>query len=313
MTPRSAVIVRELRHEAHDVVSLTLVREDGGELPPWTAGAHIDVELPTGLRRSYSLCGDPSSTRTYRIAVHREAGSRGASEYVHMYLRPGQVLHVSEPRNHFPLVDASRYWFVAGGIGITPVLTLAREVSGRAPFTLLYLGRGASTFAFREELAQLEGSVVVHDSLVLGRCDLRTALVGVGAGTAVFACGPEQLLEALDELAAQWPAGTLHTERFHPRTRVASPRTAFEVVWQPDGTTSPVPATRSALEAMEESRLPVTGSCREGVCGTCEVVVVGGVPEHLDDVVEDHAVEGGERFYPCVSRALSPTLVVRPS
>ncbi|MFB2582400.1 2Fe-2S iron-sulfur cluster-binding protein [Herbiconiux sp. P15] len=303
--------VRTLGYEADDVISLVLERTDGAALPAWTAGSHIDVELPTGLTRQYSLCGDPRELGTYRVAVLRDAASRGASEYVHMFLRPGQQIRIGEPRNHFPLVPAERYFFIAGGIGVTPVLPLARQAAEHAPASVLYLGRGGTSLAFQDELHESAAEVSIHDSRVAGRHDLSTFLSGLDETTAVYVCGSDRLISAVEALAEEWPAGVLHTERFKPRPRVSTVAADFDVTWQPSGETFTIPADRSALDVLEEAGLPVGGSCRQGVCGACELVAVSGTPDHLDDVVDDHDRTEGERFFPCVSRAETPSLTVR--
>lgn len=272
-----------------DVVSLVL-RGDEGPLAPWEPGAHIDLELPNWLTRQYSLCGDPGNLSEYRIAVRHDPLSRGGSEYVHLFLQPGRTLPVSVPRNHFPLLPADEYLFVAGGIGITPILPMLRAaVASGAAVTLAYAGR-----PFAAELTAEHG-----ERVRLGRPDL-TALAREFPAAAVYCCGPASMVDAAE---AAFPA--VHTERFEPARRTFGPGTAFEVACARSGGTIPVPADETLLDALNHAGRPVPSACREGVCGSCEVVVLAGDPEHRDDI---GAAPG--RMYPCVSRALSPRLVL---
>ncbi|MFI5590377.1 PDR/VanB family oxidoreductase [Amycolatopsis sp. NPDC051758] len=281
---------------ADDVVSLVL-RGDEGLLEPWEPGAHIDLALPNWLTRQYSLCGDPGDLSAYRIAVRLDPLSRGGSEYVHWYLRPGRTLEVSSPRNHFPLVPAPEYLFLAGGIGITPMVPMLRAaVSAGAAASLVYVGRSASTMPFAAELRATYGERVrLFDH---GRPDLATLAVGPEAE--VYCCGPASMLSAAEAIFPR-----LHTERFQPTQRVFGPDTAFEVVCGRSGQTLQVPADESLLDVLNHAGRPVPSGCREGVCGSCELSVLDGEPEHRDDI----GAPAG-RMYPCVSRARSPRLVL---
>ncbi|WP_103347462.1 PDR/VanB family oxidoreductase [Amycolatopsis sp. CA-128772] len=272
-----------------DVVSLVL-RGDEGPLAPWEPGAHIDLELPNWLTRQYSLCGDPADRSAYRIAVRHDPLSRGGSEYVHLFLRPGRTLSVSFPRNHFPLLPAPEYLFVAGGIGITPILPMLRAaVASGAAATLAYAGR-----PFAAELSAEYGNRVRP-----GRPDL-VALAREFPSAEVYCCGPASMLDAAE---AVFPR--VHTERFQPTPRTSGPDTPFEVEFTRSGGTIPVPADESLLDALNNAGRPVPSACREGVCGSCEVTVIEGEPDHRDDI---GAAAG--RMYPCVSRARSPRLVL---
>ncbi|WP_410596344.1 PDR/VanB family oxidoreductase [Amycolatopsis sp. lyj-23] len=278
-----------IEHLTGDVVSLVL-RGDEGPLAPWEPGAHIDLELPNWLTRQYSLCGDPADLSAYRIAVRHDPLSRGGSEYVHLFLQPGRTLSVSLPRNHFPLRPAAEYLFVAGGIGITPIVPMLRAaVASGAAVTLAYAGR-----AFAAELAARYG-----DRVRLGRPDL-AALAREFPAAEVYCCGPASMVDAAE---AVFPR--LHTERFEPTRRTFGPDTPFEVGCARSGSTIQVPADETLLDALNHAGRPVPSACREGVCGSCEVVVLAGEPEHRDDI---GAAAG--RMYPCVSRARSPRLVL---
>ncbi|MET9296638.1 PDR/VanB family oxidoreductase [Streptomyces sp. NPDC003077] len=309
------VIVRELRWEAAGVVSVLLARPDGGRLPAWQPGAHIDLLLPTGIVRQYSLCGSPSDPFAYRVAVRRDAASRGGSEYVHAFLRPGQPLRIRGPRNHFRFEPADSYLFVAGGIGITPILPMARQAAAwGASWQLVYAGRTAASMAFRDTLGALaphQDAVRVYPGDEGGRMPLEALLGQARPGTAVYACGPGPLLDAVSDGAAHLPRGTVHVERFRPRAGEGTRQdAAVEVVCARSGRTVNVAAERSVLDALSDAGLPVAGSCRQGVCGTCETRVLEGVPDHRDGILSEEEREKGDRMYLCVSRARTPRLVL---
>lgn len=284
-------ILERVEHITGDVVALVL-RGDEGPLAPWEPGAHVDLELPNWLTRQYSLCGDPGDLSSYRVAVRHDPLSRGGSEYVHLFLQPGRTLRVSRPRNHFPLLPAAEYLFVAGGIGITPIVPMLRSaVASGAAVTLVYAGRSRP---FAAELTSRYG-----DRVRLERPDF-AALAAEFPAAEVYCCGPASMVDAAE---AVFPR--VHTERFEPTRRTFGPDTPFEVVCARSGGTIQVPADESLLDALNHAGRPVPSACREGVCGSCEITVVEGEPEHRDDI---GAAAG--RMYPCVSRALSPRLVL---
>jgi ferredoxin-NADP reductase len=296
---------------ATDVVTLTLVDPGGDALPAWTPGAHIDVDLGTGLVRQYSLCGDPDDPERWRIAVLREAAGRGGSRRVHELARAGEKLPVRGPRNHFPLVDADRYVFLAGGIGITPILPMVRRVAAqRRPWTVVYGGRSRTWMAVVDELRTVPGGeleIVPQDER--GLPDLPAVLGAPVERTAIYCCGPEPLLAAVERESAHWPAGTLHRERF-TAAPVAVEGGPFEVVLQRSGMRLTVPEHEPLLDVLEGAGVEVDNSCRAGICGTCLVRVRSGEPDHLDDVLSDDERERGEVMLPCVSRARSGLLVL---
>lgn len=296
---------------ATDVLTITLVDPGGHDLPTWTPGAHVDVDLGGGLVRQYSLCGDPDDPRRWRIAVLREPAGRGGSQRVHDAVRAGGTLPVRGPRNHFPLVEADRYVFVAGGIGITPILPMLRRAAalGR-PWTALYGGRSRDSMAFADELRGVPGgdlTLVPQDEH--GLPDLPAVLGAPTDRTAVYCCGPEPLLAAVERETAHWPAGTLHRERF-TATPVVAEGGAFEVVLQRSGMRLTVPEYEPLLDVIEDAGVEVENSCRAGICGTCLVRVCSGEPDHQDDVLSDDERERGEVMLPCVSRARGGLLVL---
>jgi ferredoxin-NADP reductase len=298
---------------AEGVVVLDLRAPDGADLPAWSAGAHVDLRLPGGLTRQYSLCGDPGEASVWRIAVLREPESRGGSAHVHESLVEGVEVEVRGPRNHFPLVPATRYLFIAGGIGITPMLPMidAAEAAGAA-WELHYGGRSRRSMAFLESLEEVTGQrVTLHPQDEVGLIDLDRLLGTPQPGTLVYCCGPEPLLQAVEQHCAEWPAGTLHVERFAPK-EVGEPvlTDAFEVELAASGLSLTVPPEKSVLQVVEEAGVPVLSSCTEGTCGTCETTVLSGEVDHRDSLLTPAEQAANDTMFICVSRAACPKLVL---
>lgn len=304
--------VTQVRVEASDVVSLRLQRADGLALPDWVPGAHIEVELgPERLLRHYSLCGRQDEAE-WRIAVLREPRTRGGSAYVHDSLGVGATFPARGPRNNFALVDAERYVFVAGGIGITPILPMARTTTAAGrPTTLLYGGRRRAGMVFLEEVQALSGADVrVCPEDEVGLLDLGDLAVPE-EGTAVYCCGPKPLLDAVDATCAAWPPGSVHREIFTTTPEPSHDADgAFEVRLARSDRRLTVSADCTLLEALEAAGYDHPHSCRAGICGTCLVDVLDGEPEHLDDVLSDEERESGAVILPCVSRSRSAVLVL---
>ncbi|MFD5595155.1 PDR/VanB family oxidoreductase [Streptomyces griseorubiginosus] len=304
-----AELVVERREVAADgVLALTLRHPLGEQLPAWEPGAHIDVLLGPGLERQYSLCGDPADGTQWRIAVLREPVGRGGSAHVHEQLNQGDKVRVRGPRNHFALRPAPRYLFIAGGIGITPILPMlaAAEAEG-AQWTLLYGGRTRNSMAFTEELSRYGDRVTVAPQDETGLLDLPSVLDGVPEGTLVYCCGPGPLLDAVEQ---RCPAGLLHVERFAPKEQQEGENTEFEVELAQTGTTVTVGPDVSVLDAVRASGVEVLFSCTEGTCGTCETDVLEGTPDHRDSVLTDEEREAGETMMICVSRCRGKRLVL---
>ncbi len=301
------LIVEEQRLAAEGVMSLVLARPDGSPLPEWSPGAHIDLVLDNGLTRQYSLCGDPADRYRWEIAVLREPDGRGGSAFVHDRLTPGAVVAAGGPRNHFALVDAPRHLFIAGGIGITPILPMLRAASS---WQLVYGGRQRASMAFLDRLAGYGDRVSVRPQDETGLLDLDALLGTPRDDTLVYCCGPEPLLAAVEERCARWPAGALHVERFTPLQVDTSADQPFEVVLERCGRTLTVPAGASILRVVEEAGIPVLSSCQEGTCGTCETGVLDGEPDHRDTVLTDAERAVGDVMMICVSRSRSPRLVL---
>lgn len=293
------------------VVALTL--RAGQPFPPWAPGAHIDLIL-NGRQpvRQYSLCGDPADRTRWRVAVRREPAGRGSSRYVHDRLRVGDLVRVGGPRNRFPLVHSARYLFIAGGIGITPILPMiaAADAAG-ADWRLAYGGRRRSGMAFRDELAGYGDRATVHPRDEAGRLPLDALLGSPQADTLVYCCGPESLLAAVEQRCAAWPPGSLHVERFAARPLAEPIRDrAFDVVLARTGLTLTVPPDRSVLSVVEQAGAPVLYACAEGSCGTCETPVLEGRPDHRDSVLTDDERRACDRMLLCVSRSCTPRLVL---
>jgi ferredoxin-NADP reductase len=306
------VLVRNRSDVARDVVALDLVAVNGRPLPPWTPGSHVDLVLPGGLERQYSLCGDPGDRSSYRVAVLREPLGRGGSAAVHDHLAVGSAVRLRGPRNHFVFdaVTDLRTVFVAGGIGITPVLPMlaAAEAAGSV-WELHYAGRSRSTMAFAQELVDAHPErVVLYPADEGRRLDLDRLVAGGPAGR-IFCCGPRRLVDATEAAAGRADGWTLHAERFEAR-EVGPPlwSEAFEVELAITGTTLTVPPDRSILEIIEESGAVVVSSCRAGTCGSCETPVLDGTVEHRDSVIGPDG--GSMSMMICVSRAACPRLVL---
>ena len=305
------VSVRARREAADGIVVLDLERASGA-LPHWSPGAHIDVVLPGGVERQYSLCGSLSDRATWRIGVLRE---REASVWLHENAHPGAALRVRGPANHFLFAPTAgrSYVFVAGGIGITPIVptTEAAEAAGSA-WTLLYAGRSRRTMAFADELADRYGGRVEVFAADEGRrLDLEARLGTPVARGVVYACGPARLLEALDAAMSGWPRGSLHVERFE--AKVLGPPVwtePFEVDLMMSGLTVTVPPEKSVLDVVEEYGAVVPSSCRVGTCGTCEVPVIDGEVEHRDSVLSPEEQEANRTMMLCVSRAACPRITL---
>jgi ferredoxin-NADP reductase len=310
------LIVRRRRTPADGVVVLDLAHPEGEDLPRWEPGAHVDLLLSDSLTRQYSLCGDSADASVWRVGVLRDPNSRGGSQYVHDNLQEGVTLRVRGPRNHFPLVDAPHYRFIAGGIGITPIFAMLEEVQREGnDWTLLYGGRTRASMAFADELAErYPDRVTVWPQDERGFLDLAAPLKDPEDDTLVYCCGPEGLLTAVEQQCAHWPAGTLHIERFAAKAPTAEEAAEaldrFEVVCHRTGVTLEITSDTSILETLEEADVPIMASCYEGVCGTCEARVLQGTPDHRDSMLTEAEQAAGEVMLVCVSRSRTERLVL---
>ncbi|MEU9475176.1 PDR/VanB family oxidoreductase [Streptomyces sp. NPDC048191] len=295
--PRSRAL--RLLVTSHETIAEGVVqlRLEGVDLPRWEPGAHLDLVLPSGLVRQYSLCGDPEDTSAYTVATRLVEGGRGGSREVHEQVTEGMELQVRGPRNRFPLVEAPSYVFVAGGIGITPLLAMLRALPENAEWRLLYAGRDRASMPFLEEVEKLGGDRV---AVVEGRPDLDALQVSEGA--AVYCCGPEGLMTAV---AARFP--DVRLERFTPCT-ASGVDTGFEVELRRSGRTLTVPADSTVLAAVRRELPGTAYSCEQGFCGTCQQRVLEGEIDHRDELLTDE--ERADSMLICVSRARSDRLVL---
>jgi ferredoxin-NADP reductase len=299
---------------AEGVVVVRLAAPDGGDLPEWSAGAHIDLVFDNGLTRQYSLCGSTAVRSEWVIGVLLDPQSRGGSKFVHEHLHEGATVTVRGPRNHFALAGAERYQFIAGGIGITPIRTMIEAAAARgADWQLLYGGRTRASMAFVDELSAYAERVTVHPADEHGLLPLGELLGEPRPGTLVYCCGPEPLLNAVEEACRQWPEGSLHIERFAAK-QVDEPAegalASFEVECQRSGVTVTVAGEQTIYDALEAAGIDVLGSCLEGVCGTCECEIIEGEVDHRDSVLSDADRARNDVIMICVSRSRSERLVL---
>jgi vanillate O-demethylase ferredoxin subunit len=312
------VRVASRRTEAQDICSLELVPVDGTALPAFTAGAHVDVHLPGGLVRQYSLCNRPGETHRYQIGVLRDAASRGGSQSVHDALIDGTELAISAPRNLFPLSEgAPHHLLLAGGIGITPLLAMAEHLSAQgASFALHHCTRSRERTPFVARIAaSAYASQVQHhfdDSGKAQQLDLPATLAQAPAGTHLYVCGPTGFMEAVLGAArsAGWAEDRLHREYFAAAPVDTANAGGFELEIASTGRVIPVRADQTALAALLEAGLDIPMSCEQGVCGTCLTGVKAGTPDHRDQYLTTEEREACDQFLPCCSRANSARLVL---
>jgi ferredoxin-NADP reductase len=293
-----ALVVEDVTCAAEGVVSLRLIRPDRGDLPPWRPGAHVDVGLPSGRVRQYSLCGEPANRHVYRIAVRRIADGGGSRE-VHD-LQRGAVVTVRGPRNAFAFIPVDKYLFVAGGIGITPLRPMISDAIGRgADWRLVYTGRTRASMPFLDELAALDAERVhIRPDDEFGAPDGKRIVGQAPHGAALYCCGPPPMIAAIRaELPAERVA-TLHYERFSPAPVVGG--RPFDLELARSGEVLAVGAGQTALDAVRAVRPGIAYSCQQGFCGTCPVALIGGAVDHRDRCLTD--VQRESRFALCVSR-----------
>ena len=309
------VQVAQVRAEARDVMTLELRAPAGGTLPPFEPGAHLDLHLANGLVRQYSLTNDWRERDRYVIGVGRVADSRGGSEYVHANLRAGAQVQISAPRNNFSLdPSATRFLFIAGGIGVTPIMAMIRWcVANARPWRLIYAARSRQRAAFYEDLCALaKDCAQFHFDDESGQVlDVARAMASWSEGERIYCCGPAPLMEAVKALSETLPQGTVRFEWFTtPETDRPQDSESFSVRLERSGTEFLVPPDKSILEVLEEHGIELPFSCREGLCGTCVTGVLAGEPDHRDYVLSDEERESGKLMTICCSRSKSPTLTL---
>lgn len=309
------LLVTARTEEAEGICSFELEPALGGQLPPFTAGAHIDVRVHPRIVRQYSLCGDPAERRRWRIAVLREPASRGGSSGMHEEVHPGSLLRVSEPRNHFPLVAAPHRLLLAGGIGVTPILAMAKTLrrDGQS-FDLHYCSRSAARTAFRAEIVSEFGADAhfhFDDGPASQKFDAAQVLSSVPSATHLYVCGPAGFMDHVLATARRlgWAEERLHREYFAAPAATTDGH-AFQVRLARAGASLHIPADKTVLEVLLAAGIDVPHSCESGVCGTCATRVIEGAPDHRDSYFTDAEREMGGRFTPCCSRSKTPVLVL---
>lgn len=316
MTQLTVRVVRK-QQEAEGITSFELARADGSALPAFSAGSHIDVILPNGLTRQYSLCNDASENHRYRIAVLRDPATRGGSAAMHDLVNEGDTIAISEPRNHFPLVHAKRTVLLAGGIGVTPLLCMAQRLAAiGAEFEMHYCARSPARTAFQGEIARspFANRVQFHfdDGEPAQKLDARTLLAAPDAGKHLYVCGPSGFItHVVDTAKAQgWAAGNIHLEYFGAAPQDTSGDQPFEVKIASSGKSVTVAPDQTVVQALAGIGIEVLTSCEQGVCGTCITRVLEGECDHRDMYFTDEERAKNDQFTPCCSRAKTSVLVL---
>ncbi|WP_028997926.1 PDR/VanB family oxidoreductase [Azohydromonas australica] len=315
---RIAVRVRRIHNETDDVRVFELASSDGQPLPAFSPGAHIDVHLGDGLVRQYSLCNGPADADCYIIGVKREPSSRGGSSALHDLVQEGDMLQIGAPRNNFELRDtAGHYMLVAGGIGITPMLSMARHLLARgASFELHYFARSIAQTAFHKVLSApaFAGRVDFHYALEADavRSKLRKLLWERRANAHLYLCGPRPFMDTVQDVAsATWPPDAVHLEYFSADANaLAAPCASFVVRLARSGGDYVVPAEQSIVQALAQYGVAVDVSCEQGVCGTCLTGVLAGEPDHRDSFLTDDERRACDKLMPCVSRSRTDVLIL---
>lgn len=312
------VLITAMRLVAQDIVSVEMVNAYGSELPAFAAGSHIDVHLPNGLIRQYSLFNNPEERSRYCIGVLKDAASRGGSKVVHEALRVGQMLRISEPRNLFALDEgAPRSLLFAGGIGITPILSMAQRLSQLgADFELHYSSRSSLRAAFVRRLQQADFAANVHfhfdDAGEQQRLDIAAVLTQQCAHTHLYVCGPTGYMDFVLESARAlgWSEERLHREYFSAAATTRADDGSFEVRLNSSGQVFQIPADKTVVQVLDEAGVIIPVSCEQGICGTCLTRVIDGEPDHRDAFMTAAERASNDQFTPCCSRAKSVCLVL---
>jgi len=310
--------VNKITTVAKDISSFEFVSPHGDNLPPFTAGAHIDVHIKKGLMRQYSLCNDPSERHRYLIAVQREESGKGGSKTMHDVLKEGDIIEVSAPRNNLPLEEtASKHVLLAGGIGVTPMLSMAlRLQSMEADFEMHYCTRSRERTAFYDLLssAKFNDKVAFHfdEGVADNRLDLKALLATRPEGAHLYLCGPQGFMQAIEKAAeSAWPPEAIHMEYFSADPNAfAENNKAFDITLAKSGRTFTIPADKSIVEVLADNGIQVQVSCEQGICGSCITPVLEGEPEHRDKVLTIREKSANNQCTLCVSRAKSERLVI---
>ncbi|SAL63928.1 ferredoxin [Caballeronia arvi] len=304
--------------EAQGICAFEFTSGNGSALPPFSAGSHIDVHLPGGHIRQYSLCNNPNESNRYRIAVLRDADGRGGSKAIHDLVHEGDTLKISEPKNHFPLAhEAQSHLLLAGGIGITPILCMAERLHcAGETFEMHYCARSPQRTAFVSRImsSELGKSVSIHfdDGEPEQKFNLSATLKQASEGAHLYVCGPRGFMDAVLAEARQqgWPEDRLHYEFFGAVVEQEVGDATFQVKLASSGLTVDVPPGCTVVEALAEKGVEVLTSCEQGVCGTCLTRVLEGQPDHRDSYLTDDEKAACDQFLPCCSRSKTPVLIL---
>ena len=320
MSSASTLSVRVARkaQAATDICTFELVEVDGAALPSFSAGSHVDVHLPDGLTRQYSLCNDPSETHRYLIAVLRDPASRGGSKALHAQVQEGQVLQISAPKNHFGLAhDARRSLLLAGGIGVTPILCMAERLAMTgADFAMHYCTRSRERAAFLQRItaSRYAPQVQFHfdNGVADQKLDLAALLTDPQAGVHLYVCGPKGFMDAVLATARTqgWPESQLHYEFFGAEVAKSDHDAGFEIQLASSGRVIRVAKDQTVTQALSAAGVEVQTACEQGVCGTCLTRVLSGVPDHKDQYLTPEEQAANDQFTPCCSRAKTARLVL---
>lgn len=303
------LLVRSMAWEAHSVLSLELSDPDGRPLPSWHAGTHIDLVIDGIGIAQYSLCG-PLHSPTWRIGVLHQPDGRGVSHHIHTRLRPGEMVRIGATRNHFPLEPADSYLFIAGGIGITPLLPMIEEAEALGSnWQLIYGGRSRASMAFISELAHRNHSVRLFPADEFGLLPV-DELLRSNPSASVYCCGPEPLLQAVQAACTRIGRAPPRVERFGKAPATLVQEHSFSIVLSRSGMTLEVPLDRSIADVLDEHGIFVPTSCREGVCGSCETRVLAGAIDHRDSILSEEERLRGDTMMVCVSRAAGSSLTL---
>jgi vanillate O-demethylase ferredoxin subunit len=299
---------------AEGICSFELADPQGRDLPGFSAGAHLEIEAAPGLLRHYSLCNDPRERHRYVIGVLRDPNSRGGSIAMHA-LEEGAEIEVGEPRNHFPLAEASHSLLIAGGIGVTPLLCMAEELAARGgSFELHYCSRSPAHAAFRDRLAEphLAARTRLYHDDAGDRLDLAVRLAAPESGTHLYVCGPGGFIDLVlgQARAAGWSEDRLHREYFAAPASAAGEGGPFEIELASSGRRIAVAPGQTVIQALAEAGVEILTSCEQGVCGTCLTRIVAGEPDHRDAYLTEAEKAANDQFLPCCSRSRSPVLVL---
>ncbi|MEJ8827156.1 PDR/VanB family oxidoreductase [Variovorax humicola] len=304
--------------EALDICTFELIEPEGRALPVFSAGSHVEVHVPGGITRQYSLCNEPSEKHRYLIGVLKDAASRGGSKAMHELVNEGDLLQISAPKNHFALAHEARHsLLLAGGIGVTPILCMAERLAmvGES-FEMHYCARSPERAAFRGRIAAsgFADKVAFHfdDGDAAQKLDISALLAQPSRGTHLYVCGPKGFMDAGLGAArkAGWPEAQLHYEFFSAEVVKLDTDRAFEVKLASSGRTILISKDQTVVEALSEAGIEVATSCGEGICGTCITRVLEGTPDHRDMYLMPDEQARNDQFTPCCSRSKSPVLVL---